>query len=102
MVLDKKIVVIDFDGVICDNGYNPNMEVIQRMNAVWKHHTIIIYTSRSWHKYHKTKTWLSKHDVKYDELIMGKPGGDVFIDDKNLSIKAFVKGRWRESTFGDD
>lgn len=94
---DKKTVVIDIDGVICKEGHKPVKEVISRLKEIHKKHTIIIFTSRSWYKYKQTKRWLHDHNVLYDELIMGKPGGDVYIDDKNLSINAFCKGRWREN-----
>ena len=38
--------------------------------------------------------WLYFNDVKYHELIMGKPAGDYYIDDKNLSIDQFVNGEF--------
>ena len=37
--------------------------------------------------YNFTKKQLKKWNVKYDELIFGKPSYDLFVDDKNLSFK---------------
>lgn len=36
-------------------------------------------------------TWLNDHNVKYDELIFGKPLGDVYVDDKGISVSDFLK-----------
>lgn len=40
--------------------------------------------------------WLKKWNVKYDDLVMGKPAGDYYVDDKNLSIDQFLKGEYNE------
>lgn len=37
------------------------------------------------------ETWLKEHNVKYHELIFGKPLGDWYIDDKGLSVEDFLK-----------
>lgn len=29
-----------------------------------------------------TRDWLARHDVPYDDLVFGKPYGDVYVDDK--------------------
>lgn len=31
--------------------------------------------------------WFKKYDVEYDELILGKPFADVYIDDKALKYE---------------
>ena len=35
----------------------------------------------------RTKKQLKKWNLKYHNLILGKPSYDIFIDDKNLSFK---------------
>lgn len=35
--------------------------------------------------------WLKEHNVKYDEIIFGKPLGDVYVDDKGISVSEFLK-----------
>ena len=35
--------------------------------------------------------WLRKHDVPYDELLFGKPIGDIYIDDKGMSLGEFLE-----------
>lgn len=65
--------------------------VISRINRLYhKGHTIILHTSRIWHDYNVTVKWLKKHHVKYSTLVMAKPLGDFYIDDKNMSVKEFV------------
>ena len=38
-----------------------------------------------------TSDWLKNNGVKYHRLMFGKPNGDYYIDDKNLSIKEFLE-----------
>lgn len=70
----------------------PNLKVIEKINRLWKEgNTIILYTSRLWHDYEVTVEWLKMHNVKYNVLIMAKPLGDVYVDDKCLSVEEFLK-----------
>ena len=39
----------------------------------------------------RTKDWLKKNNVKYDELIFGKPHADMYIDDLGLSFDSSDK-----------
>ena len=100
--------VIDIDGVISkktDWSYidsylrlramflniEVNVEVVKKINELYdKGDTIILHTSRLWHDYDVTVEWLKKHGVKYSTLIMAKPLGDYYIDDKNKTIKEFL------------
>ena len=40
--------------------------------------------------------WLDKHGVPYDRLIFGKPLGDLYIDDKGVSLPDFLRGEYGE------
>lgn len=97
-----KIFVFDLDGTICSdtNGrYNeaiPVWDVIRRINSLYKQgNTIIIFTARgtttgiNWKQV--TEKQLALWGVKYHKLIMGKPHGDVFIDDRCINIKDWMK-----------
>ena len=97
----KKIYVIDLDGTIAtqEKDYSkakPFKDIIEKINKLYEEgHTIIIFTARGTKikiDYSiLTKKQLKLWGVKYHELIMGKPAGDYYIDDKNLSIKEFIK-----------
>ena len=101
--------VIDIDGVIGTKGrwsvgdsyirakrmffsIPENKVVVKKINEHFmRGDTIILHTSRIWHDYDVTTKWLQKIGVKYHILIMAKPLGDFYVDDKNLSVADFLK-----------
>ena len=102
----KKIFFFDLDNVLCNTkGSNyiqslPLKEIIRTVNILsQKGNYIKIFTSRYMGRnkenknkaikdgYNFTKKQLKKWNVKYDELIFGKPPYDLFVDDTNLSFK---------------
>ena len=104
--MKKKVFLFDLDNTICltkKNHYSkskPIKKMILRINLLKeKGHIIKIFTSRYMgrnnenyklvkKKYHnKTNKQLKKWGVKFDELILGKPSYDIFIDDKCLNVK---------------
>ncbi len=103
-----KTYIIDIDGVISkklswsiEDSYlrmremlmdiKPDKKVIKRVNFLYENgHTIILHTSRLWRDYDATVEWLDIHGVKYHTLIMAKPLGDVYVDDKNKSVEEFL------------
>ena len=87
------VYVFDIDGTICTNTFGeydkaiPFQERIDGINYLYnKGQTIKMFTARGsttqkdWTDL--TKKQLKHWGVKYHELIMGKPYGDFFIDDK--------------------
>ena len=93
-------IIIDMDGTICteDRTYSGGLAVtklhaVESINALYDEgHTIIIYSARTWMEFEMTTAWLKEHKVKYHQLIMGKPIGDVWIDDRALQFK----DNWQE------
>jgi len=102
--------IIDIDGVITTKtkwsitdtrlrlksmflDMKPHWNVIKRINKLASEgHTIILHTSRLWHDYEVTKEWLNNHHVIYDTLVMAKPLGDFYVDDKNILVEDFLDG----------
>ena len=89
--------IIDIDGVICEESKpykdcEPELKVINKINQLYNNGSrIVLFTSR-WKKDRSiTLKWLRKHKVKFHKLILGKPSGDYYIDDKNLSLRSFLK-----------
>ena len=87
----------------------PDRDMIYRIARLYhKGHYITLYTARGMlsmkgdiRKIEKEirpplEAWLKKWNVKYDVLIMGKPAGDYYVDDKNLSIDQFLNGDYDE------
>ena len=98
-----KIICFDIDGVICTtNGLNykkgkPIKKNILKINSLYNQgYYIKLFTARymgrsknnikiAKKKGHKhTSSQLKKWNVKYHELIFGKPVFDLFVDDKNI------------------
>jgi hypothetical protein len=104
------IYVIDIDGTIChspDGVYEdslPKFPRIAHINSLYDNGDYIKYfTARGMgrhsgnaHKaytelYTMTEGQLNSWGCKYHELIMGKPSGDVYIDDKGISDHGYFK-----------
>lgn len=103
-------IVFDIDDTICNNKNRdyenaiPFKNVIDKINKLHEQGVkIVLYTSRGMVSckgdinkiIEKNKDvlerWLEKNDVKYDELIFGKPLGDMYIDDKAMNVREFIE-----------
>lgn len=95
-------IIIDMDGTICSEERTfsrclakPKDNAIVAVNALYDAgHIVIIYSARTWVEYEMTVDWLRKYGVKYHQLFMGKPIGDVWIDDRAISFR----DNWDEIT----
>lgn len=102
--------VFDIDDTICNNKNRdyenaiPIKPVIKKINKLYDDGAeITLYTSRGMVSCNgninkiikKNKAilekWLDKNKVKYHKLIFGKPLGDMYIDDKCMNVRDFVK-----------
>ncbi len=88
------------DGTICSEERQfsrclatPKENAVETINKLYDDgNTIIIYSARTWAEYEMTTEWLKKHNVKYHQLFMGKPVGDVWIDDRAITCN----NNWKE------
>jgi hydroxymethylpyrimidine pyrophosphatase-like HAD family hydrolase len=98
------IYVFDIDGTICTKaiefdyeGSEPIRSRIQIINRLYDQgHTIIFQTARGMGRfnndaeqaintfYDMTVKQLNEWGVKYHQLFLGKPAGDIYIDDKGM------------------
>jgi len=98
------IYVIDIDGTICqttETDYHhsvPDNSAIRLVNKLYDGgHTIKVFTGRGsrsgkdWRDF--TIQQLDGWGLKYHELIMGKPVGDIFIDDKAVNAKEWLENK---------
>lgn len=102
--------VFDLDDTICihkNRDYQnaePIKPVIDKIRQMKKDGwEIVIYSARGQVSCNKdlaliesrnkavVEEWLKKHDVPCDELIFGKPLGDLYVDDKGMSLEDFLK-----------
>jgi len=91
----------DLDNTLCitvDSDYEnskPILERIEFLNELKKQgNTIIIWTARGAtcgidHK-ELTKKQLQEWNIEYDELLMGKPNYDIYIDDKSFNVDSLL------------
>jgi len=90
----SKIYCFDIDDTICKTSGTdyakayPIKDRISKINNLKKEgNTIIFYTARGFvskiNYFELTKKQLKDWGVEYDELYMGKPNADFYIDDKN-------------------
>jgi uncharacterized HAD superfamily protein len=88
-------IIIDLDGTICTEEKTfsrslavPKEQAVESVNTLYDQgHTIIIYSARTWMEFEMTTEWLKRHGVRYHQLVMGKPVGDVWIDDRALRFE---------------
>ena len=102
--------VIDIDGTICTNtngdykNAKPYLNRIEMINHLFEDgHDIIMFTARGMgssndnlelatKKYYKfTENQLKEWGVKYTKLLLGKPSGDIYIDDKGKYSNDFFR-----------
>ena len=106
-----KTYVIDIDGTICENKASdnacyldskPKLDRIEKVNELFDEGNEIIYlTARGMGRYKNnpqsaiqsfyslTESQLKKWGCKYHYLFLGKPSGDVYIDDKGINDEDF-------------
>ncbi|MHC4921877.1 MAG: cytidylyltransferase domain-containing protein, partial [Planctomycetota bacterium] len=98
------IYCFDIDGTLCTNtdgsyaAAEPFPEVVAQVNALGAAgHRVILYTARGsgtgidWRGL--TERQLKSWGVHYDELHLGKPTADIYVDDKGIHVDD-----WREQT----
>jgi len=103
--------VVDIDGTICTLISNGNYEEafpisshINKINKLYDEgHQIIYLTARGMGRfdnnsylaekmfYELTANQLNEWGCKYHKLILGKPSGDFYIDDKGINSDDFFK-----------
>ena len=96
------IYCFDIDGTICTNtnGDYPNAipypNIIKKVNELYDQgNEIILNTARGattgidWRK--ETEVQMKAWGVKYHILFLGKPGADIYIDDKAINIKDWIQ-----------
>ena len=88
--LKSKVIAIDIDGTICSEERTferslarPLPGALEALKMLKENgNTIILWTGRGWEQYKITKQWLDDHGFMYDQIIMGKPIVNIFIDDR--------------------
>ena len=96
------IYAVDIDGTICTDtkgNYDkckPYTNVIEKINEMYDSgHTILLFTARGTTSgrdlYDFTKHQVESWNLKFHQLILGKPHFDILIDDKAINNKEWYK-----------
>lgn len=91
---------IDLDNTLCfteKNNYENSVPILERINYVnnlkEKGNHITIWTARGSKSgidhSELTKKQLKDWKVNYDDLVLGKPDYDIYIDDKSWNVESF-------------
>ena len=95
-------IFIDLDNTLCttnNSDYENSKPIIERINKVnqlkKEGNYITIWTARGntsgIDHINLTKQQLNKWDIHYDNLILGKPSYDLYIDDKSVNVNEYWK-----------
>lgn len=100
---NTKTVCFDLDGTLCTNTYGeydtaePFPWAIERLNALAEAgHRIVVFTARGtatgidWTDV--TRGQLDSWGVRYDDVKLGKPSADVYVDDRAVHTTAWREG----------
>ena len=101
--MNKLTYCFDIDGTICSNtdgDYEsavPFPLAIKKVQALYAEgHVIKLFTARGattgidWRDV--TAAQVKEWGIKYHELIMGKPHADIFVDDKAIPARHWLRG----------
>ena len=107
-----KTYVFDIDNTICttyNSDYNNSTPIFYRIGIINSlkedGHKIIFYTARGMGRYNNdaakahnafydlTVKQLNNWGVKYDHLFLGKPAGDLYIDDKGINDEDYFNSK---------
>lgn len=107
--------IVDIDGTICDKpadmhhdgDYSISVPIsvrIEKINKLYDEgHTIVYLTARGMGRfkdnaelakkefYDLTEKQLNSWGCKYHNLVLGKPSGDFYIDDKGINSNEFFE-----------
>jgi len=90
--------VFDIDGVICKEtkpyeNAKPIKKIIDFINCLYDddNYKVILYTARDKKYKQITKEWMKKNNVNHHELVFGKPKGEIYIDDRCISVNSLKR-----------
>lgn len=99
----QKTVVFDVDGVLAGGTQSEvystkagwayekcipiptGIDLLRELKA--RGYRIVLHTARWESDREKTARWMADNGVEYDELIMGKPSAEMYIDDKGYHFR---------------
>lgn len=102
------IIAVDIDGTICSpiskcyakkeiKHCKPYNHMIKTVNELYdRGNFIYLYTHRPSCCERQTKIWLKKYKVKYNNIVFGKLGANLYIDNKSLQPYRYLNAEMIE------
>jgi len=97
----EKTLIVDIDGTILNqkgpgtyHEAKPLPGALEAISLLYEKYNIIFYTARNNKWKELTLKQLKEFGFKYDKLVMDKPAGEYYIDDRALRFE----GSWNEIT----
>lgn len=96
----SKLICVDMDGTLCVSeewtiegilSAIPVLDMINQTNKLYQENFIIIYTARRDELIPATLEWLRRNNVRYHAISNIKIPTDVYVDDKMVSFREFLK-----------
>ena len=92
----SKTIVVDIDGILTKETYGfgeeyypkrtPNKYTIQTLQEYSERgYTIVLFSARYPEDLDMTREWLNENNVPFDEIVLGKPQAEFYIDDKAIN-----------------
>jgi len=73
---------------ICYKNAKPNPTIVKKMaKIILNGNKIIIHTARHEEDRALTEEWLKNNNIPHSELVMGKPLGHFYLDDKSINME---------------
>jgi hydroxymethylpyrimidine pyrophosphatase-like HAD family hydrolase len=93
--IDDTLLKSESNDCICGSKVYKRTKAIQDeinlLNTFYKNgFRIILFTGRGWQHYDITVEQLKRHNIKYNELIMGKPLG-IYVDKDSIKSLKEIK-----------
>jgi uncharacterized HAD superfamily protein len=90
-------ILVDMDGVICTEEKTFERPLAKPIagakealaQLLSEGHEVIIYSARSWAELKMTQQWLADHGIPYSGIHLGKPVGDILIDDRAIPFSGW-------------
>lgn len=99
---EKRVFAVDCDGFLCEEECwteaevltaSPRLEVIEKVNKLYRTEFVVIYTARQDHLIPATLEWLRRNNVRFHAISNFKMGADVYLDDRAISYLEFLRRR---------
>lgn len=99
-IKNSTIIAVDIDGTLTEEtcwtpeqclNATPRLDVIKKVNELYKTKFIVMYTARRDHLIESTIKWLKKNEIGFHSFSNNKMAADFYIDDKCMDVEDFLK-----------